>query len=59
MQIDQLQFEIDKVKNEIDSIKQFWVSNQNRNVKLLDQCNIQLNDLNKVRKCEFLFYIIL
>lgn len=56
VQIYQVQLKIDEVEKEINFIKQSWVQNQNKNIKLLDQYNKQLNDLNVNRKCKFLCF---
>lgn len=56
MQIYQVQLKIDEIEKEINFIKQSWVQNQNKNIKLLDQYNKQLNELNVNRKCKFLCF---
>lgn len=53
MQIDHLRSKINEIGNEIDSIKQSWVQKQNKNVQLLHQRTKQINELSKIRTCEY------
>lgn len=59
MQIEKVRNKIDEVVKETNSIKQSWIQQQNKNVQLLDQLNNQLNELVKVRKCKYLYSILI
>lgn len=57
MQIDRVKCQIDEVGKEVDFLKQSWIQKQNKNVQLLDQRNKQVNELNKVQNCKYLYTI--
>lgn len=59
MQIDQVRNKIDEVVKETNIIKQSWIEKQNKNVQLLAQLNYQFNELAKVRKCKYIYIIII
>jgi len=59
MQIEKVRNKIDEIVKETNFIKQSWIQQQNKNVQLLAQLNNQFNELVKVRKCKYLYSILI
>jgi len=53
MQIDHVKSKINDVEKETNGIKQHCIQNQNQNVKLLNEKNKQIFELNKMRECTY------
>lgn len=56
MEIDQVQYKIEKAQKETELMNKSWVQNQNLNVQLMNTRNKQYNELKKVHKSKHLFY---